>query len=319
MSVVFAGSYISCIVQNELAEYVKDPIAEAIERTAVMSEAETSAVSVIMTADVTSSVSVSAISAAAVTTAETTTSVTTVSETEEPEETEEEEDEEDYDDDEEDYDDDYEPGIMDWDDDMEDPVSYHKNPVIQESQKKSSSYYDTCAFVGDSHTNGLGAYGFVDKKRVFAKDGLSIKNIRESISPASVAAVSPQNVYLMMGTNGVAWMKPEDMIASYESFVSEIEAYLPYANIYILSIPPVSYERSTAADEKKKISIEKVKTYNSLLCEMAEDNNWYFVDTFSAVCNSSGYLDSSMTTDGVHMTKELYKTFTDYILSHTAD
>lgn len=193
----------------------------------------------------------------------------------------------------------------------------YSRPVPESLYPKDSSYYDTCAFVGDSHTNGLGAYGFVDQKRIFAKDGLSIKNIGESVSPSGIAAIGPENVYLMMGTNGVAWLKSEDMISSYESFVNEIKAYLPDSNIYILSIPPVSYDRSTTTDAKKNISIDKINTYNAALQEMAADNRWYFVDTFSAVCNESGYLDSSMTNDGVHMKKELYRTFTDYILSHT--
>lgn len=212
------------------------------------------------------------------------------------------------------------------------PVSTEPEPVIPEELEydwsspvpeswvaKDSSYYDTCAFVGDSHTNGLGGYGFVNTSRVFARDGLSISNIRESISVSAIAAVNPENVYIMMGTNGVAWLKPEDMVESYESFVNEIEASLPYANIYILSIPPVSYERSSTTDAKKNISIDRINTYNEQLLEMAESNHWYYVDTFSAVCNDYGYLDSTMTTDGVHMKKELYNSFLDYILNHTVD
>lgn len=208
----------------------------------------------------------------------------------------------------------------DEDDDIySDSSDYDFSSPVPESAMKTGSYYDTCAFVGDSHTNGLGAYGFVDKTRVFAKDGLSIKNIRESISPASIASVTPENVYLMMGTNGVAWLKPEDMISSFEDFVYEIVSYLPAANIYILSIPPVSYERATSTDPKKLIDIDKINTYNEKLLEMAEENSWYFVDTNSAVCNAYGYLDSGKTSDGVHMSKDLYKSFTSYILSHTVD
>ncbi len=228
---------------------------------------------------------------------------TTVSE--EPEETEETTEETEYEDDEPDY-----PVYSAYD---------YSEPVPESWQVKDSSYYDTCAFVGDSHTNGLGAYKFVDKSRIFAKDGLSIKNIRESISPYSIASVNPDNVYLMMGTNGVAWLKPEDMIEAYESFVFEVSQSLPYANIYILAIPPVTYERSSSTDEKKRIPIEKITAYNDELLKMAARNEWYFVDTYSAVCNFSGYLDSDMSSDGVHMKPDLYKAFSEYILSHTAD
>ncbi len=190
-------------------------------------------------------------------------------------------------------------------------------PVPESGQVKGSDYYDTCAFVGDSHTNGLGAYGFVDKSRIFAKDGLSISNIRQSISPSSIAAVSPENVYIMMGTNGIAWLKPSDMIASYEEYAADIASQIPGVNIYILSIPPVSYERSTTTDAKKNISMDKIREYNSGLQDMAARNEWYFVDTFSEICGSSGYLEGS--TDGIHMPVDLYRKFTDYILSHTVE
>ncbi|WP_044976174.1 GDSL-type esterase/lipase family protein [Ruminococcus sp. HUN007] len=182
---------------------------------------------------------------------------------------------------------------------------------------KGSDYYDTCAFVGDSHTNGLWAYGFVDSSRVFAKDGLSISNIQQSISPSSIASVSPENIYIMMGTNGVAWLKSSDMISSYEDFVGQIVSQIPGVNIYILSIPPVSYERSTTTDAKKNISMDRIREYNSDLQDMAARHEWYFLDTFSAICGSSGYLEGS--TDGVHMNKDLYVKFTDYILSHTVE
>ena len=82
-------------------------------------------------------------------------------------------------------------------------------------------------------------------------------HINDYISVDKVSASGAENVYIMMGTNGVAWLDPQDMVDSYEGFVSEIESYLPYADIYILAIPPVSYERSTTTDEKKKSSLEK--------------------------------------------------------------
>ena len=49
-----------------------------------------------------------------------------------------------------------------------------------------------------------------------------ISNIQQSISPDSIAAVSPENVYIMMGTNGVAWLKSSDMIDSYEDVTCTI-------------------------------------------------------------------------------------------------
>ena len=314
--VIFAGSYISTVVSNSTDETVEDMPSETVLREAALPETSViTEMSVPFTAVSESGTAVFTVATKPVTT------VTEVSETEEtetetevPEETEEE--------------------ITETEPETEQetaPVTEAEKPsggshsgdynygapVPASGQVKGSDYYDTCAFVGDSHTNGLGAYGFVDKSRVFAKDGLSISNISQSISPSSIASVSPENVYIMMGTNGIAWLKPSDMIASYEDYVDDIVSQIPGVNIYILSIPPVSYERSTTTDAKKNISMDKIREYNSGLQEMAARNEWYFVDTFSEICGPSGYLEGS--TDGIHMPVDTYRKFTDYILSHTVE
>ncbi len=300
------------MVQRELENYKEEATAETVVRevSAVETDAPVTVISDAGTVTVTYT-AVSTVTSASTTLPETTEpeDETDEEETTEPEETE--------------ADDLYEETELQTDPepDIKEPASggdyNYGAPVPDSGQVKGSDYYDTCAFVGDSHTNGLGAYGFVDKSRVFAKDGLSISNIQQSISPDSISAVSPENVYIMMGTNGVAWLKSSDMIDSYESFAKEIESQIPGVNIYILSIPPVSYERSTTTDAKKNISMDKIRAYNSDLQDMAERHEWYFLDTFSVICGPSGYLEGS--TDGIHMTMDLYRKFTNYILSHTAE
>ena len=159
------------------------------------------------------------------------------------------------------------------------------------------------------------------KKQVYEANMLLPKYGLVTFTWGNVSGIDREKGLFVIKPSGVEYdlLKPEDMVSSYESFAEEIAAQLPYANIYILSIPPVSYERSSTTDARKNISIDRINTYNDQLLEMAERNQWYFVDTFSAVCNEYGYLDSSMTNDGVHMKKELYNDFLDYILTHTVD
>lgn len=193
-------------------------------------------------------------------------------------------------------------------------------PVPASPQAKSSSYYDQCAFVGDSHIKGMSGYGLVSDGRVFAQNGMSISHINDYISVDSIARINPSNVYIMMGTNGVMWLKWEDMISQYEAFVKQVTAALPSANIYIFSIPPVSAGREAKADiASGKYLNSDIDGYNKELLKMAEKNKWYYVDVNSAIKNADGCLDESRTSDGIHMSKELYDVFGSYILSHTVD
>lgn len=205
------------------------------------------------------------------------------------------------------------------------------NPVPA-SEKQSITYYDKTVFIGDSLTVGLAGYNIVPAQCVIASIGLNISKIdTEKITtpsgstapPISATALEtlkqkkPENIYIMLGSNGIAWLSNESMINKYSAFIDNIKQALPQSRIYILSIPPVTSERENAAESPiKNAAIDK---YNSELLKMANAKGLYFVDLNTAIKNNAGRLDTDKAQkDGMHFKQATYVTMIDYILTHVA-
>lgn len=199
------------------------------------------------------------------------------------------------------------------------------NPVPA-SDPLSETYFSKCVFVGDSITVGLADYQLVPVKNVFAEIGLNIEKINtETMKTAygDVTAIDalkeakPENVYIMLGSNGISWLSASDMIGYYSEFVDKIKKQLPDTKIYILSVPPVTAARETAAEEP--ILNSDVDKYNSELLKMADEKEIYYVDINTALKGNDGKFPSDMAEkDGMHFVKTTYSVMLNYILSHTA-
>lgn len=199
------------------------------------------------------------------------------------------------------------------------------NPVPQ-SEKADFSYFDNCVFIGDSISVGLTAYNILSPDKVIASIGLNISKIdSEKISTTNgkltaheaLIQKKPANIYIMLGSNGIAWMSNESMISKYSSFIDKIQADLPESKIYILSIPPVTEGREVAAENPIKNT--SIDAYNSELLKLANDKNVYFVDINTALKNNLGKLDTEKAEkDGMHFKKATYDIMLDYILTHIA-
>jgi lysophospholipase L1-like esterase len=199
------------------------------------------------------------------------------------------------------------------------------NPVPQ-SDALSETYLSKCAFVGDSITVGLSDYQYVPSKNVIAQVGLNIDKI--NTDPLNLASgsktalealceLSPENIYIMLGSNGIEWLSSDDMIEYYSLFVDSVKAQLPDSKIYILSIPPVTAEKET--DEDSPIKNSDIDKYNSDLLSMANDKEIYYVDINTALKGNDGkFPEENAADDGLHFNKETYQIMIDYILSHTA-
>lgn len=200
------------------------------------------------------------------------------------------------------------------------------NPVPV-SAAKDSSYLDSCAFVGDSIMEGFSAYGFLPENQVFASVGLNpyqlntnaIQTYYGSVTALSaVLYAKPENLYIMMGMNGVAWDINNDMTSEIGTFIDNVKNSLPAVNIYLMSVTPVSAEREAKASAADgKILNSQIDDFNSSLLSLADEKNIYYLDINSYLKGSNGCLPSDVTSDGIHISKAVYEDILDYILSHT--
>lgn len=198
------------------------------------------------------------------------------------------------------------------------------NPV-PENITKDFSYFNDCVFVGDSLTYGLASYNIIPSKDVVASIGLNI----DQVDSATVTTVdgdvkiidaikkrNPKNIYIMLGSNGIAWLSTEHMIEKYSNFIDEIQKIQSESNIYILSIPPVTIAKETLTEGQ--ILNTSIDSYNSELLKLANEKNIYFVDTNTALKGNDGKLSVDRAAkDGMHFQKDTYNLMLDYILTHT--
>lgn len=200
------------------------------------------------------------------------------------------------------------------------------NPVPA-SEPLTETYFGKCAFVGDSIMVGLADYQLVPMKNVLAEIGMNIEKINtETMKTAhgemtaidALSKAEPENVYIMLGSNGISWLSVENMISYYSQFIDNIKEKLPDTKIYILSVPPVTAERETT--ESEPILNADIDSYNSALLKLANEKEIYFVDINTALKGNDGKFPSDMAADdGMHFVKTTYSVVLDYILSHTAE
>ncbi|MDO5560817.1 MAG: GDSL-type esterase/lipase family protein [Oscillospiraceae bacterium] len=199
------------------------------------------------------------------------------------------------------------------------------NPVA-ESQRQNDSYLDSCAFIGDSISTGFSGYKFVSKSNVFASIGLRIDNItEEKVETADGSEIlvldglkklKPENVYILLGSNGVSWYDNDKMIEDYSAFIDSIQNELPDSKVYILSITPVGTQKESLEKPKGVLNTE-IDAFNKRLLELADKKSVYYVDLNSFLKDSSGKLPDSKSSDGMHFTKDTYATIIEFILKHT--
>ena len=196
------------------------------------------------------------------------------------------------------------------------------NP-IQEGKPESEDYLDDCVFVGDSITEGLADYQILPIDNVIAEVGMNIQKINDETMQTAYGEMTVlealkqadlKNIYIMLGSNGIAWLDINDMVSEYAEFLESVKQELPDANIYIVSIPPVTAERETG---EQPIANTDIDAYNQKLLELANKDGSYYIDLNAYLKGSDGKFPSeSAADDGMHFVKSTYDEMMKFVLSH---
>lgn len=202
--------------------------------------------------------------------------------------------------------------------------SYDYTKPVPESEQVEDDWFSDAAFIGDSRTEGLVLYAKVKAGGSFAYRGLNVQTARtgrvikmkDGTKKTAVDALKGgtySKVYLSLGINELGWYNDERYYKNYAELIDQVRAAQPDAQIYLETLIPVTADKSASS----YINNPQILAYNKLIQKLAEEKEVYLLDVWSAFADSSGALPDKGSVDGVHLTKDYYAKWRDYLKTHT--
>ncbi|MCI8554645.1 MAG: hypothetical protein HFJ80_06850 [Clostridiales bacterium] len=195
------------------------------------------------------------------------------------------------------------------------------NTGASSAQGSLEDFINRAIFIGDSRTNGLAGYGYLDKERVYAIDGGNHvaarterfirleKGGRLLTIAEAVGVVQPDYMLVSFGINGVAFLEEEAFFTEYALFLDELKEKSPGSTLIVQAILPVS---SSYQQQQPLMANQKIKRYNARLEQLSRREGALFWDTFDLLADGKGNLapryDSG---DGLHLNSGAYQTWLD--------
>lgn len=215
---------------------------------------------------------------------------------------------------------------------------------LPESERVDTSYFDDVVFIGDSVSLKLQYYvrdqrksdeNYLGKAQFLTAGSFGYINAlkpvsEESIHPTyqgtkmlledAIAACGAKKLYIMLGMNDIAGGRYDGTIANLTTLISRIQAKSPDVVFYFQSVTPRMEDSQTTS-----LNNEIIRTYNERLLQFCEDNGYYYIDVYSALCDENGDLPAEYCSDpkslggmGIHFTNAACAAWIDYLYTHTA-
>ncbi len=187
--------------------------------------------------------------------------------------------------------------------------------VAIETDIYDESFYADDLFIGDSIATGLLNYGYLSSNQVYAQIGLNPESAHSTeydgyTAVTRAAELQPKRIYIMLGSNGLAYMGNTYMVEQTQILVESICEACPDSYIYLISIPPVTKAHEAEGQE----TMAMVNGYNKLLKELADEIGVIYLDLCSELQDSTGYFsDSYAEADGMHFLGAAYKKMLSFI------
>lgn len=206
--------------------------------------------------------------------------------------------------------------------------------VILPLNSTNKNYLSETLFVGDSNTEGIGAFEHLPAHNVLGKHSMNIQgftaddylltvednpeteeNESQYITMYNVLlSRQPQRIIINFGTNNAgAHAVPTQFAAVYKNALAQIQAACPNTRIVVAAILPVCKDR-----DYPKIKQDVIDLFNLELAQLCRENGYGFLhypeifkDTETGYANTAYF-----SADGVHLNGDGYRLLLDYASKH---
>lgn len=162
--------------------------------------------------------------------------------------------------------------------------------------------------LGDSRAVGFWSWKFLDKSRVLADGGHTIRNLAGYVD--TVVSMNPSQIFLCYGLNDTSigyWDTAEEYVTEYMQIVDEIRQKLPKATIVVSSILPAkdpAFERSA--------KWRNIPEWSAALEQACKENGVLFANCDYLANTQANLWDPK---DGIHFRKEFYPYWTSCLVA----
>lgn len=177
---------------------------------------------------------------------------------------------------------------------------------ISNKSRANKNVLNESMFLGDSITESISFYDFLDESRVVGIKGLAIYDAKNHLD--SIVKSKPRYLFILLGSNDLeGGMDSKDFKKNYKNLIEIIKSKSPTTNIYVQSILPV---KKSVENKQPNLSTTRVNSFNETLIELAEEEKINYLDV-SAILDSSN--KDLYEPDGIHFKYNFYELWTNFI------
>lgn len=193
--------------------------------------------------------------------------------------------------------------------------------VPERAEAVYNSHFDRSCMIGNSLVEGFFMWSGVSNMRYIYGTGAVIDNVLGTLDLSPITLNDPdyyQDIYLMFGLNEVG-TNVNSFVQNYKTLIDYIREHQTRANIYVISVTPVTQE--VDADPNEVQNMERINAFNSALRQLCIDENCWYLDIYSLLVDEYGYLSSdyAFAGDGKHFEKSGYVAWANYMKTHYVD
>lgn len=184
---------------------------------------------------------------------------------------------------------------------QQEKINAQRDQLLQQLQDGTIdpfSLFKDYVVMGDSRAVGYWYRDFLDKSRVLADGGHTIRNITEQME--TLVSLNPATIYLCYGLNDTSigyWDSAESYVAEYIQIVKEIQNRLPGATIVVSSILPAKDPAF-----QKSAKWRNIPDWSAALETACKENGILFANCDSLAVDHPNLWDP----DGIHFREEFY-------------
>lgn len=203
---------------------------------------------------------------------------------------------------------------------------YDYHAVVPEREAVEDDWFDNAAFVGDSRTQGLMIYSELKNTGAanLSYQGLNVTTAyTQEVTAPGMGRLTPmqavsrggyEKIYLCFGVNELGWYGDERFYENYGALIDDVRARCPEADVYLQTLLPVTRAKSQAGTN---VTNEGIVAFNETIVRLAAEKQVYLVDPYSVFAGEDGALEAAGSVDGIHLKKDYYAKWLDYLRTHT--